>query len=386
MSLADAWHEACRREIPDAVALRRELHQEPRVSGDESDTAERVADAIGAGPGRVLARTGRLVDVVGEPGARRVAVAMRTELDALPVRESTGVPWASGNGSMHACGHDVHMAALVAACRSARQLDLPVPLVALLQPREEGADSGAVDVVAEGGLDGIGAVVAAHVQPQLPAGVVGVTAGPVNAALDEFTITVRGRGGHSGYPHTVDDSVLALSAIVVSLQQLAARRIDPVMGVACMVNQLRAGSANNVVPDVAVGSGTVRTMSPADRERAHGALREIATHVAAAHGCSAEVQIERGEPPLLNDGALARATVLLLEQRGHAVSTEFRSFGSDDFAVYGAGIRSLMAFVGTGAERGGLHDSRFLPDDDYVALVADTLIAECCAAFELLAD
>ena len=154
---------------------------------------------------------------------------------------------------MHACGHDVHMAALVAVCRAARQLDLPVPLVALLQPREEGVDSGAVDVVAEGGLDGIGAIVAAHVQPQLPAGVVGVTAGPVNAATDEFTITVRGRGGHSGYPHTVDDSVLALSAIVVSLQQLSARRIDPVVGVACMVNQLRAGSANNVVPDVAVG-------------------------------------------------------------------------------------------------------------------------------------
>ena len=223
-------------------------------------------------------------------------------------------------------------------------------------------------------------------QPQLPAGVVGVTAGPVNAALDEFTITVRGRGGHSGYPHTVDDSVLALSAIVVSLQQLPARRIDPVVGVACMVNQLRAGSANNVVPDVAVGSGTVRTMSAGDRERAHEALRDIATHVAAAHGCSAEVRDRARRATAAQRRALARATALLLEQRGHAVSTEFRSFGSDDFAVYGASTRSLMAFVGTGAERGGLHDSRFLPDDAYVGLVADTLIAECCAAIELLAD
>ncbi len=385
MSLLDAWRDACRREIPDAVELRHELHQEPRVAGDESDTAERVADAIGAGPGRVVARTGRLVTVAGRPGAGTPAVAMRTELDGLPVRERTSAPWAATTGLMHACGHDVHMAALVAACRSAREIDLPVPLVAVLQPREEGADSGAADVVAEGGLDGIGAIVAAHVQPQLPAGVVGVTPGPVNAGTDEFTITVHGRGGHSGYPHTVDDSVLALSAIVVSLQQLAARRIDPVVGVACMVNQLRAGSANNVVPDVATGSGTVRTMSAADRGRAHQALRDIATHVAAAHGCSVDVRIDIGEPPLVNGAALARATAALLEQGGHAVSTEFRSFGSDDFSHYGSRARILMAFVGTGAEHGGLHDPAFLPDDDYVALAADTLITGCCAAIDLIA-
>jgi amidohydrolase len=255
-------------------------------------------------------------------------VAVRTELDGLPVREQTGSAWASTNGSMHACGHDVHMAAVVAACRSARQLDLPVQLLALLQPREEGADSGAADVVAEGGIEGIGAVVAAHLQPQLPPGVVGVTAGPVNASLDELTITVRGRGGHSAYPHTVDDSVLALSAIVVSLQQLAARRIDPVTGVACMVNRLRAGSANNVVPDVAVGSGTVRTMNARDRGLAHEALRDIATHVAASHGCSAEVDIARGEPPLVNDVLLAPATALLLERRGHAPSGRTTSPGT----------------------------------------------------------
>lgn len=385
MSLLAAWCEACRHELPAAVALRHELHQEPRVSGDESDTADRVAEAINAGPGRVLARTGRLITVVAG-STDRPAVAIRTELDGLPVRERTGAPWASANGAMHACGHDVHMAALVATCRAARNLDLPIPLVAVLQPREEGADSGAADVVAGGGLDGIGAIIAAHVQPQLAAGVVGVAAGPVNAGLDEFTITVHGRGGHSGYPHTVDDSVLALSAIVVSLQQLAARRVDPLVGIACMVTQLRAGSANNVVPDVAIGSGTVRTMSPGDREMARAALHDIARSVAGAHGCYADVQIAPGEPPLVNDSLLAQATAQLLEKEGHPVSTEFRSFGSDDFSRYGAAARGLMAFVGTGAERGGLHDPGFLPDDSYVGVVAESLIAGCCAALELLAD
>jgi metal-dependent amidase/aminoacylase/carboxypeptidase family protein len=150
-----------------------------------------------------------------------------------------------------------------------------------------------------------------------------------------------------------------------------------------MVTQLRAGSANNVVPDVAIGSGTVRTMTNGDREMARAALHDIARSVAAAHGCSADVQIAPGEPPLVNDASLAQRTAQLLEQGGHQVSTEFRSFGSDDFSRYGAVARGLMAFVGTGAEHGGLHDPEFLPDDSYVGLVADTLVAGCCAAVDL---
>ena len=377
MSLAERWRDAVRRELAGAVALRHELHAEPRLSGDELDTAARIVAAIGAGEGRRVAGTGRLLEIAG--GAGR-PVVLRTELDALPLVERSGAPWASGNGTMHACGHDVHMAALVAVCRAARHLELPVPLLALLQPREEGVDSGAQDVVREGVLEGVDAVVAAHVQPALPPGVVAVTPGPVNASIDEFTITVSGQGGHSGYPHTVTDSVLALSTTVVALQQLGARRVDPVVGVACMVNRLHAGSANNIVPEEAVGSGTVRTMREDDRRRAHEALRDIAAHVAAAHGCRAEVEIARGEPPLVNDEHLAARAHMLLDDLGHQATADFRSFGSDDFASYGGHARVLMAFVGTGEATGRLHDATFLPGDDLVALVADALVAGCCAA------
>ena len=153
-------------------------------------------------------------------GGTGPAIAVRAELDGLPVEETTGVPWASTNGAMHACGHDVHLAGLAAVVRAAATIDLPRPLVALLQPREEGVDSGAKDIVDEGGLDGIEAVVAAHVQPRVDTGVIAVTPGPVNAAMDTFRVDVSGRGGHSGYPHTVDDSVLAVSAVVVALQQI----------------------------------------------------------------------------------------------------------------------------------------------------------------------
>jgi amidohydrolase len=380
MSLAESWRDAVRRELDVAVALRHELHQEPRVSGDESDTADRISTTIGAGPGRVVAGTGRLIELTGADLSG--AVVLRTELDGLPVTERTTAPWASRNGAMHACGHDVHMAALVAVCRAAAHVQLPLPLAALLQPREEGANSGAVDVVDSGLLDGVGAVVAAHVQPQLPPGTIAATPGPVNAAIDEFTVTVRGRGGHSGYPHTVTDSVLALSTVVVALQQLGARRVDPTVGIACMVNQLQAGSANNVVPDRAVASGTVRTMRETDRQQARDAMRDIASHVAAAHGCTAEVRIARGEPALVNDEHLATRTHLLLEEMGHPVTAEFRSFGSDDFAHYCGRTRGLMLFVGTGDAYGRLHDATFLPDDRYVATVADALVAGYCAAVD----
>jgi amidohydrolase len=378
MSLAQSWRDAIRDQLKAAVALRHELHRSPRLAGDESETAERVAAAIGRGPGRTVAGTGRLVQVSGDSTAG--AVALRTELDGLPVREATTVPWAAGTGTMHACGHDIHMAALVAVCRAAAHMSLPVPLLALLQPREEGTDSGALDVIEEGALTGVHAVVAAHVQPQLPPGTVAVTPGPVNAGIDQFTVTVTGTGGHSGYPHTITDSVLALSSVVVALQQLGARRVDPVVGIACMVNQLRAGSSYNVVPDTAAASGSVRTMRAVDRQQARDALCDIASHVAAAHGCTAQVEIAEGEPPLINDPRLATRAHLLLEGMGHPVTAGFRSFGSDDFAHYCGHTRGLMMFVGTGDAGGGLHDATFLPNDSYVASVAEALVAGYCAA------
>jgi amidohydrolase len=379
VDLLESWQAAVAAELLAATELRRELHATPRVGGDEHDTTLRLIEAMGIGKGRRIARTGRIVRF-GPPHSAARAVAIRAELDALPITERTGVQWASTNGAMHACGHDVHMAAVAAVARGAQRVDLPVPLVLLLQPREEGADSGARDVVAEGGLADVGAVIAAHCQPQLPAGVVAATPGPVNAGTEEFTISVTGRGGHPGYPHTVDDSVLALSAIVVALQQVAARRIDPTVGVTCMVNQLRAGSANNVVPPSATGSGTLRTMRTDDRLRAERAISDVTQHVAAAYGCHASVSFAGGEPPLVNDPPLAAATAALLRRLGHPVATDFRSFGSDDFSLYCERVRGLMMFVGTGADTGGLHDASYLPGDEYVGLVADALIAGYCAA------
>lgn len=376
--LIDTWRAAVKEELPAAIELRHELHANPHPSGEEGPTAELLVRTLGLGPGRSIAGTGRLLRVTGDgPGP---AVALRTELDALPVKEATTVAWRARGDVMHACGHDVHMAALVAVARAATRLDLPVPLVALLQPREEGPHPGAPDVVDEGGLEGVGAVVAAHCQPQLPDGTISAVAGAVNAGSCAFEVEVQGRSGHSGYPHTVDDSVLALSAAVVALQQVGARRIDPTVGVACMVNQLSAGTTYNVVPGSASAKGSLRTMRPADLDRAKAAMTGIVEGVAAGHGCEGEIRFGAAEPPLVNDAALADGAAEWLVDMGHPVSTDFRSFGSDDFAYYGQHARALMMFVGTGTATGGLHAPTYLPSDSYVALVADALVAGYLAA------
>lgn len=377
--LIEQWRSAVRVELPGAIDVRHELHADPRVTGDEEDTAKVLASAIGRGDGERVAGTGRLIWVTGVDEGRP-AIALRTELDALPILETTGVPWQSSREAMHCCGHDVHMAALAAVVRAADRVELPVPLLAILQPREEGSNSGARDVVREGAIDGVDAIIAVHVQPQLGPRIIASTPGAVNAGTDEFEVVVRGRGGHSGYPHTVDDSVLALASIVVALQQISARRIDPVVGAVCMVNQVRAGSADNVVPGKAFGSGTVRTRTAPDRDKAKVAIREIAEHTAVAHGCTAEVTFAECEPPLHNDADLAVTAFPLLAEMGHHVSSDFRSFGGDDFSHYCSAARGLMLFVGTGTETGGLHDSSYLPGDEYVGLVADAFIAGYCAA------
>jgi amidohydrolase len=368
-------------ELPAAVELRHRLHADPRPSGQEADTAAAVVAALDVGAGIEVAGTGRLVPV-GAAAPGMAPIVLRAELDALPVVERSGLPWTSTGPYMHACAHDVHLAALVAVCRAIRRGDAPVPAAALLQPREESAPSGARDVVGSGLFErlGVRAVIGAHVQPRLPTGTVAATAGLVNASVDEFEIDVQGRTGHVGYPHTVADPVLALSAIVVALQQIPARRVNPIDGAVCLVTEIHAGAAVNIVPGQARARGTLRVMRDDDRPAIARVLTDIATHTAAAHGCTASVRVIDGEPPLRNDRALAARAATRLESAGYRVITDFRSFGADDFAYYCAAVPALMVFVGVDGI--GLHDPAFVPPDDTIGAVADALLAGYLAALE----
>ena len=361
-------------ELPDAVALRELLHANPEPSHGEGETAALIAEALGTESVSRVAGTG-LVARTGPGGGR--AVAVRAELDALPIEEATGAPFAATNGLMHACGHDVHMAALVALFRAARRVEdrLPRPLLALYQPSEEAYPSGAEIVVREGVLaDAAGAVVAVHVHPGVPWGAVSVEAGPVNASCDYLRISIEGFGGHGAYPHLARDPIVALSHAIVALQSLVSRRLDPTHAGVFSVGWTRAGTAENVIPARADAGGTLRVLEPGDREPLREAACDLIEATARAHGCVATVEVTEGEPTTVNDPALAERARSLLPEAGFALAPPMRSCGSDDFGFYGRVAPALMMFVGLkgapGTEDFPLHHPRFLPPDEAVGAVA----------------
>jgi amidohydrolase len=358
-------------ELPDAIRLRERLHAAAEPSHREHATARLVTEALGTSGVERVARTGLLARV-GPPGE---AVAVRAELDALPIEERTGVPYAATSGSMHACGHDVHMAALVALFRAAGRINrsLPKPLLAFFQPSEEAYPAGADLIVREGVLVGkTGAIVAAHVHPDLPWGTLSVEAGPVNASSDNLRIIVEGSGGHGAYPHLARDPILALSHLVVALQSLVSRRLDPMHAAVFSVGWVRAGTAENVIPGVAEAGGTLRILDPGDREPLRETALRIIETTASAHDCTASVEVTQGEPATVNDKVLALAAQSLLPEAGFGPAPAMRSCGSDDFIKGSPGTPNVP-----------LHHPRFLPSNEAVGAVARAQAVAFAAASDL---
>jgi amidohydrolase len=370
-------------ELPAAVELRHDLHQHAELSGAEARTAAAAAAALGAPDATAVAGTGRLIRIGPQAGP---AIAIRAELDGLPITEETGAPWSSATEAMHACGHDVHLAALTAVGRAARQAELPVALLAVLQPREETTPSGAQDIAgaASFAAERPVAMIGVHLQHQFPAGTVAAATGTVNAATDDFEITVTGTGGHGGYPHLAADPVLALCQSVVALQHLVSRRIDPTHAAVISVGALLAGRAANVIPAIATAAGTIRTLSGPDREFLRAAVRDTVADTCRAYGCHGSVTMTPAEPALVNDPQLTAGCQPLLRDAGFSIDTEFRSCGADDFSYYSAVVPTVMLFVGSGTAV-SLHHPQFLPADDAVGQVAAVMLAGYLAALAGLA-
>lgn len=385
-STAAAWKTALKQELQGATHLRWRLHAEPDLSGNEAWTADTVASSIIEGTSLAVdsvASTGKLVRIGPMSGP---SIALRAELDGLPIRELTGSAYASINGSMHACGHDVHLAALTAVCRAAYSVNLPFALLAVLQPREEAPPSGAFDIVQSGRLrsNDVRAIVAAHLQPRVEGGTVAVDGGVVNAAHDEIRVVVSGQGGHGAYPHLASNPVTAVCRIVLAFQELVRSSVDPMRPVVLTMTQLGGSGAANVIPGTATAGGTLRTMARSDLEKIRPLMRRIGDQIAEAHGCRCEVVHTECEPILVNDEPLANRTRRWVVDTGGRVAEPFRSCASDDFSWFGSVVPSLMMFVGTGDEDGArtLHDPRFLPVDDRINDVADALISGYLGAAE----
>jgi amidohydrolase len=361
-------------ELAGAVELRHRLHAIPEPAHEERRTAKIVREHLPVAATNA-AGTGLLARVGAAGGA---PIAVRAELDGLPIAERTGATFSATGATMHACGHDVHMAALVALARAAAKIgELPAPLLAVFQPSEEAYPSGAEQLAAGELLDAApAAVVAAHIHPELPWGSVALDEGTVNAASDSVEIAVEGEPSHGAYPHRGRDPILTIAQIVVTLHAQAARRIDPLGPALVNVGVLEGGSTENVIPSRARARASLRAHRPQERAALRQLVEEVVRGVAAAHGCRATVELIEGEPALENDPRIVARGRELLERAGLEIASSWRSCGSDDFAFFGELAPLAMAFVGLDGAPSfvprPLHHPELLPPDEAVSLIART--------------
>ena len=361
--------------------LRRELHRWPELAWQEHRTAdliERELDRIGIAHRRI-GDTGVLGTVRGE-GPGDGAVALRADIDALPIQELNEVPYRSErDGVMHACGHDAHTVCLLGAAGIlAEKRDRFGGEVRLLfQPAEE-TGGGAVSLIRGGALEGVRRAFGLHVAPELPLGTVGVKTGLNNAAVDRFRILVHGRSAHVSTPHLGADALYAASQIVVAIQGIVARRTSPIEPVILGIGTFRSGTTYNAVAEEAELEGTTRTISQEQRAWARERIDETARHVAAVSGAEAEVLWTDVCPPVINDAVACEETAAAVRALDPGlIVKEDRplSLGGDDFAEYQREVPACYAYLGTSdASRPGtcvgIHDGRFDLDERALSIGA----------------
>lgn len=371
----DSWAETVAR----ATELRHELHRRPELAWAEHATAAAVRaelDAIGLA-WRPCADTGTVVRLASTAPGRHVA--LRADLDAMPIREATGLSYASAAGGvMHACGHDGHTAVLLAAARWLRAHEdaLPGPVTLLFQPAEEGGH-GAREMIADRCLDGVDVVFGWHNWPGLPFGRALCPDGPVMSANGTFEIELIGRGGHASQPEATRDPVLAVAAVVVALQQIVARRTSPQQAAVVAVTSLHAESAATVTPDAARLAGSIRAADDAARTRVFALIEEIAGATAAAHGVRAEVATTvRYGATVNHPGPAAElrerlATALGPDWAEPAAATPV--LASEDFSYYLQRIPGAFALLGSGTTA-PLHSAEYDFDDALLDPAARLLV------------
>lgn len=365
--------------LPSLTALRHDLHAQPETGFQEHATAARIAAELSRIPG-LRVRTGVAgTGIVATLAAHRTGpcVALRTDMDALPMAEETGLPYASRNaGVAHACGHDGHVTCLVGAAHVLADLadELPGPVRFVFQPAEEGGGGGRL-MCEQGALQDppAAAAFALHGWPSLPIGTVGMRTGPAMASTDALDIVVEGRGTHAASPHLGVDPIVAAAHVVTALQTVVSRRLPPHEPAVVTLGRIAGGTARNVIPDRVTLSGTIRTLSVTARTNAIALVREVATQTAAAHGAKADVRVESGYPVLMNDVGLGSyfGCVAREELGADAVRDVSVSLGGEDFAYYGQYAPSFLWRLGVarpGADRVvPLHSPQFDFPDEAIA-------------------
>ena len=366
------------------VTLRRDLHRHPELSFAEHRTRDVLARELDRlAPTRLdrVARTGLIARIAGRD-ARLPVVAVRGDIDALPIQEATGLPFAStSDGIMHACGHDVHATWTVGAAALLSVAPADGDVLVVLQPAEE-IGEGAAAVLESGLLADVKAIFGAHVDRRFTVGQVVAQAGPLAASTDVFEITLAGRGAHSARPHESADPVVCMAALISALQTIVSRRVNPATAAVVTVGMVSAGTAPNVIPDRATLRGTLRAIDHETRALLQDELRWIATHVAASHRVEATVTFGAGVPPVVNDAratAWASDAALGVLGAGAIVPLGITNMAGEDFAWYQQRIPGGFLRIGARAPDQPVipaHSPMFDVAEDAI-FVGAALLAEC---------
>jgi amidohydrolase len=366
------------------VELRRDLHAHPELSWGETRTTELVAERLESVGWRLrpLTTTGCVADLGTGEGP---ITALRADMDALPVHDVSGVPWASTvPGVAHACGHDVHTTALLGAALALGELhqrgELPGRVRVLFQPGEEVMPGGALQLIAQNSLADVARIFALHCEPAVDVGHIGMRAGSLTSAADKLEVHLTGTGGHTSRPHLTGDLTFALAKVTTELPAVLSRRLDPRAGVSVVWGLVQAGSAVNVIPEHGMVGGTVRILDAEAWAQCEPIVREAVLDIVRPYGVTARVDYVQGVPPVANDpGCNAIVSAAALSVLGPAGQTAVpQSLGGEDFGWYTARVPGAMFRLGTRTPGGptyDLHQGNLRVDERAIGLGA-RLLAE----------
>lgn len=368
----------------DLVAVRRHIHMHPELSHHEFETAAYVARLLtAAGLRPKLTQRGN--GVVCDIGQGDRVVALRADMDALPMLDVKNVPYRSTvDGATHACGHDVHTTVMLGVGMALAELDeqgeLPGRIRLIFQPAEESLNSGALQMIEAGALKDVVAIYALHCAPQFPVGLVAVRSGPFTAACDSVEVRLTGRGGHTARPHLTADLVSALGRVVTEVPALLGRRVDARAGMSMVFGSIHAGEAFNAIPNEGVAKATLRVLSREAWRDAPELVTQIIKDVVAATGANVDVKYTRGFPPVIND---RMAAAVIAGAAGAALGSDRVveaevSMGGEDFAFYLEHVPGAMIRLGTGIPgldvKMDIHQAHFDVDERCIGYGIRTMV------------
>ena len=372
--------------IERATAHRRHLHMYPEVSGTEVETTRyirKALEAMGLTCWDLKSKTGVVAEIGNGDGP---TLALRADIDALPIVEQTGLDYASKNeGAMHACGHDFHTASLLGAVQVLKEQEahLQGKVRFIFQPAEE-SNQGARALISEGVLEGVDAIIGFHNKPELPVGTIGVKEGPLMAAVGQFNAEITGVGTHAAAPHNGNDPIVTACQVIANAQAIVARHTSPLEPVVLSVSHIEAGNTWNVIPEKVFFEGTIRTFNKEVERKMTEQFEKMIVQTADVYGQKGSIEWILTPPVVHNDAAVTKVVKSVTEKFATVVTPEV-TLGAEDFANYMEHVPGCFVFIGTGCPR-EWHHPAFLVDDAALPFAIQYFVDNTNALLEVLSQ